>query len=233
MQPLDAVLLLSMQSPDGTLAGIAKHAGVQSMLVANGVVALGGEWEQKAGVSPGFASLDEALAWCEKHFTEVRFYTHFGSACDNVDIVAVGAVATCTRCITAARCCQRFQLLFMYMWQRTEWLQVAVAHGFVEDTSNQNLTLADVLHMHLTDLDGGQDSSGNVERLACDLQPYLKVSTLKRLLYQINFASHDACCQHDFVARAAHRLWCWRWSCCMHQNCVPVTMKVFDCRSAT
>ena len=52
-------------------AGIAKHAGVQSMLVANGVVALGGEWEQKAGVSPGFASLDEALAWCEKHFTEV------------------------------------------------------------------------------------------------------------------------------------------------------------------
>jgi hypothetical protein len=56
-------------------------------------------------------------------------------------------------------------------------LQVAVAHGYVEDTSDQKLTLTHVLHMHLSGLSGGEGSVGNVERLARDLQPYLEVIT--------------------------------------------------------
>ena len=54
---------------------------------------------------------------------------------------------------------------------------MAVAHGYVEDTSDQKLTLTHVLHMHLSGLSGGEGSVGNVERLARDLQPYLEVIT--------------------------------------------------------
>lgn len=53
------------------LTGVSGHESVRRMLIANGVIALDGQWEGGRGC-PAFESLDGALAWCEQHFKQVR-----------------------------------------------------------------------------------------------------------------------------------------------------------------
>jgi hypothetical protein len=52
------------------LTGIHANSWMHRLLVGNGVVSAGGNW-QAEGCCPCFGSTDDALVWCEEHFLEV------------------------------------------------------------------------------------------------------------------------------------------------------------------